>query len=105
MILLISSAVAATVTVGADTESLQAALAAAGPDDTIALPAGEWPGCVTSSGSVTIEGAGPSRTTILGTDCPENIAHTSGSLSLTGLTLRNPGGRALTRPAALAPAQ
>jgi hypothetical protein len=96
MILLIAPAAAATITVGSDTETLQAALDSAGPDDTITLLAGEWAGCVTSSGTVTIEGAGPSRTTILGTDCPENIAHTSGALSLTGLTLRNPGGRALT---------
>ncbi len=95
MILLIAPAAAATLTLGSDAETLQAALDAAGDGDTISLPAGEWVGCVTSGGTVTIEGAGPSRTTILGADCPENFAHTGGELSLTGLTLRNPGGRAL----------
>ncbi|MFT5684138.1 MAG: putative outer membrane repeat protein [Myxococcota bacterium] len=101
MILLTGIAAAATLTVGEDADTLQAALDEAGPTDTIALPAGDWPGCVTSGGTVTIEGAGPSRTTIRGGDCAENFVQTGGELSLTGLTLSNPGGRALKVTAAI----
>ena len=95
MILLLPAAMAATITVGTDQPTLQAALDAATDSDTITLPAGEWPGCVTSSGTVTIEGNGPSRTTIIGAGCAENFSHTGGELSLTGMSLSNPGGRAL----------
>jgi predicted outer membrane repeat protein len=95
MILLAGTAAAATITVGTDAATLSDALRAAGPDDTIALPAGEWAGCVTSSGTVEIEGAGPSRTVIVATDCPVGIAHSGGSLSLTGVSLTNPGGQGI----------
>ena len=95
MILLLPAALAATITVGTDQPTLQAALDAATEDDTITLPAGDWPGCVTSSGTVTIEGNGPARTAIIGADCAENFVHTGGELSLTGVTLSNAGGRAL----------
>ena len=95
VLLTLPSALAATITVGTDAADLASALKAAGPDDIIALPAGTWSGCATASGVVTIEGMGPSRTILESSGCPDGLSHSGGELNITGVTLRNPGGRAL----------
>lgn len=95
MFLLIPLAAAATITVGTDAPTLQDAVQSAASGDTIVLPAGTWPGCVRSTKSIEIRGAGHIRTIVEASGCEDAFFQSGGELSMRGLALTNTDGRGL----------